>query len=75
MPVGQRAISQSVKDTQEDPGSTGQQKRNQVDAAGFGMHPAKQVEDYQQRMKYHKENIERFQGHTGWFKMISTEPE
>lgn len=58
MPVGQGAVSESVKDPQDNPGAGRKQQADQVDAPGLFPDPAEKVEQHQAGVENGKENIQ-----------------
>ena len=60
MPVSQGTVSKSIKDSQDNPGSSGQQKADEIKTSGFLPDPSEQVEEYEAGMKDRKEDIKKF---------------
>ena len=59
VPVGQRTVSQSIKDSQDKPGSGGQQKADEIQTPGFLQDPSEQVEEDKAGMKNCKEEVKK----------------
>ena len=60
MPVGEWTVSQSIKDTQDEPGCSGQQDADEIQTSGTLPDPSEQDEDYKTGMKTREEDIKKF---------------
>ena len=59
VPVGQGTVSQSIKDSQDKPGSGGQQEADEIQTPGKLPDPSEQVEDDEAGMKDCKEEVKK----------------
>ena len=59
VPVSQGTVSKSIKDAQNNPRSTCQQKANEIKTPGFLPDPSKQVEENKAGMKDRKKDIKK----------------
>ena len=59
VPVGQGAVSNSIKDAQNNPGSTSQQQADEIKTPGFLPDPSKQVEENKAGMKDRKKDVKK----------------
>ena len=60
VPVSQGTVSKSIKDSQDNPRSSGQQKADKIKKSGFLPDPSEQVEDYEKGMKDRQEDVKKF---------------
>jgi len=60
VPVGQGTVSQSIKDSQDKPGSGGQQEADEIQTPGFLPDPSEQVEEDEAGMEDCKEEVKKF---------------
>ena len=60
MPVSERTVPQSIKESQDKPGSGSQQQADKIQTPGFLPDPAEKVEEYKAGMEYRKEDIKKF---------------
>jgi len=58
MPIGKRAISETIKQPKDKPGTSGKDQQNKVSNACSLPYPPKYVEDYYNQMKNQKEIVE-----------------
>lgn len=59
VPVGERAVTQAVPDTEPEPGKGGQQSDNQIHFSRLFPDPAEQDEAHQGRMKNDEKFIQK----------------
>ena len=60
VPVGQGTVSQSIKDSQDKPGSGGQQEADEIQTPGKLPDPTEQVKEDEAGMKDCKEEVKKF---------------
>ena len=60
VPVSKRTVSPSIKDSQDNPGSSCEQKADKIQAPGFPPDPAEKIEDYEACVKDCKEDVKKF---------------
>lgn len=60
MPVCKKTIAKSIKDTEDKPRESSQDKRDKIPFAQFFRNPAKQIEDDERDMKNEEESVCNF---------------
>lgn len=66
VPLSQGTVSKSIKDSQDNPGSSSQQKADKIKKSGFLPDPSEHVEDYKKGMKDRKEDVKKFHPSLFW---------
>lgn len=57
MPVGKGAIANAIEQSQQEPGSSGEDKGNKIEPSGSFPYPPHSVEKRQRGMKNHEEPV------------------